>query len=214
MTTLQIISLIALAICIIIFLFYLIRIVRLGRPTEFSTKSGDVKKGVLYSNTVAMLPNNKESAYLHLPSYTLGMLFHIGTFSSFLLFCLSFFKFFNQWLLNNHTIHYLIPLFLLVTFICGILLFLKRFINKDLRTLSNADDYLSNAFTTLFQLLTLLYLTFPAVKIINILYYLSAALLFLYMPIGKLKHLLYYFSARYHLGFFFGWRNVWPVKKD
>jgi nitrate reductase gamma subunit len=214
MTTLQIISLIALAICIVIFLFYLIRIVRLGKPKEFSVKSGDVNKGVLYSNTVAMLPNNKESAYLHLPSYTLGMLFHIGTFSSFLLFFLSFFKFFNQWLLNDHSIHYLIPLFLLVTFISGTLLFLKRFFNKDLRALSNIDDYLSNAFTTLFHLLTLLFLTFPAINVLHLLYYLSATLLFLYMPVGKLRHLLYYFSARYHLGFFYGWRNVWPVKKN
>jgi len=213
MTTLQIISLIALAICIVIFLFYLIRILRLGKPKEFSVKSGDVKKGVLYSNTVAMLPNNKESAYLHLPSYALGMLFHVGTFSSFLLFFLSFFNFFNEWLKDDRFIHYLIPLFLLVTFISGTLLFLKRFFNKDLRALSNIDDYLSNVFTTLFHLFTLLYITFPTIRIILTLYYLFAALLFLYMPVGKLRHLLYYFSARYHLGFFFGWRNVWPIKK-
>lgn len=214
MTTLQIISLIALAICIVIFLFYFIRILRLGKPKEYSVKSGDVKKGVVYSNTVAMMPNNKESAYLHLPSYALGMLFHVGTFSSFLLFFLSFFNFFNQWLQNDRFIHYLIPLFLLVTFVCGTLLLFKRFVSKDLRALSNVDDYLSNSFTTLFHLFTLLYLTFPNLPTIIFLYYLFATLLFLYMPIGKLRHLLYYFSARFHLGFFFGWRNVWPIKKD
>jgi hypothetical protein len=30
------------------------------------------------------------------------------------------------------------------------------------------------------------------------------------MPLGKLRHVVYYFAARYHLGFFYGWRNVWP----
>ena len=45
-------------------------------------------------------------------------------------------------------------------------------------------------------------------------YYIITTILLLYMPVGKLKHLVYYFSARYHLGFFYGWRNVWPQKKD
>jgi len=45
---------------------------------------------------------------------------------------------------------------------------------------------------------------------VTILYYISSILLFLYMPLGKLRHAVYYFAARYHLGFFYGWRNVWP----
>ena len=34
------------------------------------------------------------------------------------------------------------------------------------------------------------------------------------MPLGKLRHAVYYFAARYHLGFFYGWRNVWPNKEN
>ena len=33
------------------------------------------------------------------------------------------------------------------------------------------------------------------------------------MTVGKLKHVVYFFAARYHLGFFYGWRNVWPPHK-
>lgn len=80
--------------------------------------------------------------------------------------------------------------------------------------MTNPDDYLSNAFTTLFQVATVIYLLMPLQVCAVNTYYIVCAVLFLYMPVGKLKHLLYYFSARYHLGFFYGWRNVWPQKKE
>ena len=210
----QIIALIALAICFVLMLSHFIRIIRLGKPKDFSEKSGSVAKGVAYSNTVAMMPQNKESAYLHLPSYALGILFHIGIFSCMLIFVLSFFDFFNQWIINDKGIHYLLPAVTAVTAIAGLCLFIKRLINRNLRNLTNPDDYLSNGFTTLFQIATTLYLLMPACNCMVNCYYIMAAILFLYMPVGKLKHVLYFFSARYHLGFFYGWRNVWPQKKD
>jgi hypothetical protein len=43
-------------------------------------------------------------------------------------------------------------------------------------------------------------------------YFIFAGVLFLYLPSGKLKHSLYFFAARYHLGFFYGWRGIWPLK--
>lgn len=210
----QVIALIALAMCFVLLLTHFVRIVCLGKPKDFSEASGSVAKGVVYANTVAMMPNQKESAYLHLPSYALGMLFHIGTFSCFLLFILSFFDFFNNWLINDACIHYLIPAFIAVTSVAGLSLFVKRLANKNLHALTNPDDYLSNAFTTLFQTATFCYLMMPGLGCAVNTYYILSALLFLYMPVGKLKHLLYYFSARYHLGFFYGRRNVWPQKKD
>ena len=210
----QIIALIALAICFVLLLSHFVRIIHLGKPKDFSEKSGSVAKGVAYSNTVAMMPQNKESAYLHLPSYALGILFHIGIFSCMLIFVLSFFDFFNQWIINDKGIHYLLPALTAVTAFAGFCLFVKRLINRNLRNLTNPDDYLSNGFTTLFQIATTLYLLMPACGCMVNTYYIMAAILFLYMPVGKLKHLLYFFSARYHLGFFYGWRNVWPQKKD
>lgn len=210
----QIIALIALAICFVLLFSHFIRVIRLGKPKDFSEKSGSVAKGVAYSNTIAMMPQNKESAYLHIPSYALGMLFHIGIFTSILVFLLSFFNFFNHWLCNDHFIHYLIPVVTGVGTISGICLFIKRLVNRNLRNLTNPDDFLSNGFTTLFQLATTLYLFMPACMCMVNIYYIITAILLLYMPVGKLKHLVYYFSARYHLGFFYGWRNVWPQKKD
>lgn len=212
MSVLQIISLIALVFCIVMMLSHFIRIVRLGKPNDFSVKSGNVAKGVVYANTKAMMPTNKESAYMHLPTYTAGILYHLGSFLSLLLFVLSLFNlntYYPQWL------NIILAVGLLFTGILGSMLLIKRFVNKDLHSLANPDDYLSNIFTTLLHFTTAIYLLLSGTcNIAPFLYYISASLLFVYMPFGKLKHVVYYFAARYHLGFFYGWRNVWPPQKE
>ncbi|MBQ9435902.1 MAG: hypothetical protein IJU33_07240 [Bacteroidales bacterium] len=204
------ISLAALAICLGMLLYHFIRIVRLGKPKDLSEPSGSVAKGVVYANTTAMMPQNKESAYMHLPTYTMGIIFHIGIFTSILLYFISFTPLLDMW-----------PLFwkiigccLAISGICGLTLFIKRCINKNLKVMSNLDDYLSNMLTTLFQLMTALLLWFHDSTLVSTLYYIEVSLLLLYIPQGKLKHMLYYFAARYHLGFFYGWRNVWPKREN
>ncbi len=212
MSIIQIVSLVALVFCFVMMLGHFVRIIRLGKPKDFSVPSGSVAKGVAYANTVAMMPANKESAYMHLPTYTAGILYHLGTFLSLLLFVLSLFNlnaYYPQWL------NLLLAACLLVSGICGIVLLIKRFANKNLHSLANPDDYLSNLFTTLLHLATACYLAFAGCCCsVFYIYYISATLLFLYMPFGKLKHVVYYFAARYHLGFFYGWRNVWPPQEE
>ena len=91
MSVFQIIAIAAACFCLCGLFLHFIHIVRLGKPNDLSEKSGDTTKGIVYANTTAMLPQNKESAYLHLPSYAAGVLFHIGIFTSFLVFLLSFY---------------------------------------------------------------------------------------------------------------------------
>jgi hypothetical protein len=233
MTIFQIIAIVAMAFCVLILLCSFSKLVRLGAPKDLSEPSGSVKRGVIYSNTLAMLPNHKESAHKHWLSFIAGMLFHAGIFLSLLMLLISFFPCIIQWIVNCCWIQYGIAGILLVTSICGFSLFVKRLFYKSLRSISNLDDYLSNGLTTLFQFFTLLWvltpgvvavpvphlialwqlLLIPSVCTIHICYYIVVILLLLYMPFGKLKHFLYYLSARYHLGFFYGRRNVWPPKK-
>ena len=214
MSVIQYLSIAATIFCFCSLLSFFFKIVRLGKPQDLSERSGDTGKGILYANTVAMMPQNKESAYLHIPSYASGMLFHIGLFSSLLIYILSFFPFFNHWISGSDRIHLIIPVFLIVTCTCGYLLLIKRACSKDLKPLSNPDDFISNAFVSTFQLTTILYLIMPTQNVIVTLYYIVCILMFLYMPFGKLRHVVYYFAARYHLGFFYGWRNVWPLKEN
>jgi hypothetical protein len=214
MSIMQYLAIAAAAICLCSLFAFFLKIVRLGKPNDLSEKSGDTKQGVIYSNTTAMMPQNKESAYLHWPAYASGILFHIGTLVVLLVFVLSFFPFFNRWISGPDKIHCIIPCLLAVTAVCGYTLLLRRAFSADLKPLSNPDDYISNALVSTFQLMTMLYLLMPASKSVVTVYYVVAILLFLYMPLGKLRHVVYYFAARYHLGFFYGWRNVWPKREN
>lgn len=210
MSIMQYLAIAATLYCIVSLLAHFVKIVRLGAPKDKSEPSGSVKEGVIYANTRAMMPTEKESAYLHLPSYAVGMLFHIGLFCSLLFFVLSFFPFFNSWISSGCNWHLILAIPPAVATVCGLILFFRRLLSKDLKVLSMPDDFISTGLVTLFLLMTTLNMLFSTVSAVNTIYYISSILLLLYLPLGKLRHVVYYFAARYHLGFFYGWRNVWP----
>lgn len=197
-----ILALVSLSICLVSCFFHFIKIVRLGKPTDYSESIGNVGSAVAYSFTGGMSPNKKESAYLHKPTYTAGIFYHIGTFLSLaLFFC---------FLLNINLggiLGSIISGFLIISGLCGIGIFIKRILKKELKSISNPDDFISNFLVTLFQFITIVNLNFPTP-----IYFVIVSILFLYLPMGKLKHTIYFFAARYHLGFFYGKRAVWPPK--
>jgi uncharacterized membrane protein YhaH (DUF805 family) len=187
------------------FCYHLIRLIRSGKPYDYAPGAGKTGPAIRYSFTGAMSPLKKESAYLHLPSYIAGIIYHLGSFLSILLFILNWFINLSFGLFTG-----ILAICLLVSVCCGIGILTKRIIDINLKNLSNPDDYLSNILVTSFQLLTALTLimdTFTPV------YYIMSSLLLLYFPLGKLKHAIYFFAARYHLGFFYGWRGVWPPQQ-
>lgn len=194
----------SLTVCLFSCVYHAIKLISLGKPQDYSQKTGNIATATRYAFTGAMNPLKKESAYLHLPTYTAGLLFHMGTFLSIFLFVLFLFKVEPQgW------IRMVIILVLAVSGLSGLGILIKRLLKKELRTLSNPDDYISNILVTAFQLISAVVLLdanlFPV-------YFVTASILLLYLPMGKLKHTIYFFAARYHLGFFYGWRGVWPPK--
>jgi len=195
----------ALGVSLGVSLSVILRLIRLGTPRDNAPAAGKTGPAIRYAMTGAMNPAKKESAYLHLPTYIAGMLFHLGTFLSLVVFLFVWIRFpFPEWVRIS------LACFLAITAACGIGILLKRTMKKELRDLSNPDDYISNILVTLFQTGTLLILFIPELLPV---YFILASMLFLYMPIGKLKHVIYFFAARYHLGFFYGWRGVWPPLK-
>src|SRR3989339_1060153 len=84
----KLIAVAALFICIMVFAIQFIRLIKLGVPKDLSKRDGDVKGAVIYSFTNAMAPAQKESAYMHLPTYAAGLVYHMGTFAALLLFVL------------------------------------------------------------------------------------------------------------------------------
>jgi len=185
-------------------MFHLIRLISLGNPRDLSKPAGVTKSAMPYAFAGAMSPTKKESAFLYLPTYTAGIIYHLGTFSSFFLFFIIFFG-----VPLNPVVNLFISVFLTISGFCGFGILTKRILKSQMRELSNPDDYLSNFLVSVFQWAS-------AAVVISItllpVYYIVAGILFLYVPVGKLKHTVYFFAARYHLGFFFGHRGVWPPK--
>ncbi len=200
----QWIALIAAAICLAGFSYHFARLIRLGKPMDYAQPSGKPASGIVYSFTAGMNPVNKESAFLHLPTYAAGIIFHLASFAALVLFFVLL-----AGLTPGPGTSMVLAVVAFAGAMAGIAMLIKRMTDKKLKILSSPEDYLSNALVTLFQLMTGLVLlsesVYPA-------YLLVSAALFLYMPFGKLKHAIYFFAARYHLGLFYGRRNVWPPK--
>ncbi len=159
---------------------------------------------VAYSFTGGMSPTKKESAYLHLPTYTAGMIFHIGLFTAVLYTFLLLFGF-----ILPDTLRYIFAGLFTLGALCGIAILIKRFLKPVLKAISNPDDFFSNILVTVFQIISCL--TVFDIRFISVLFIYSAVLL-LYIPVGKLRHSFYFFSSRIALGFFYGSRGVWSTK--
>jgi len=195
----------AFLVCTTACLYHFIRTLAAGMPPDMARRNGRVGAAIVYSFTGAMSPLKKETAYLHLPTYTAGLIYHIGTFLSFTLLVLLFAGFHIP-----GRAAYVLAALLAVSSAAGLSVLLKRIIKAPLRHLSHADDYLSNVLVTLFHFLTALTLLKTSLLPILLLY---GSLLFLYIPVGKLRHTVYFFTSRIHLGIFNGRRGVWPVRK-
>lgn len=208
------ISLAALLFCVVLLGGYFLGLLKKGSPKDLSQKSGNIAKAVCYSCIGAMSPMQKESAYLHLPTYSAGIFFHIGNFLALLVYVIialsAIFSFSIPVESVTNLVIIVLAAIIFVAGICGLSLFIKRIVKKELRELSCADDYISNLLCTVMLFISaysLWMFQFGAV------YFIAMALLLIWMPIGKTKHVLYFFFARYHLGFFYGWRGTWPPKK-
>jgi len=180
----------------------IIRFLGLAAPGDYAPGNSRTGRAVTYSFTGAMSPGKKESAFLHLPTYISGMIYHLGTFLAFglSLFIIPGISF--PGILNM-----IVTGFLAVSASCGIAILVKRIIHRGLKELSVPDDYISNILVTVFQVLTAFALLIHG---IIPLWYIVMAVLLIYIPVGKLKHLFYYFPARYYLGRYLGKRGVWP----
>ena len=200
----QWLAIIGLGVCLLSCIYHFYRIISLGNPPEYARRAGHVGKAVRYSFTGAMSPKVKESAYMHMPTYLAGIIYHIGSFLAIFIFILALFGVWPTGIVMN-----IVAGITLLSALCGFGILIKRISKKELRSLSNPDDYISNILVNAFQLFTALAMIDPAFIPV---YFISSALLLLYFPLGKLKHAVYFFAARYHLGYFYGWRNVWPPR--
>jgi hypothetical protein len=204
MTIFQWILLAGFSIFLLSFVFVILRSIIKKGAADYSEKRGSEKAAVFYSFTGAMSPKKKESAHLHLPTYTAGLFFHIGTFFCFFWLILFFFNVnFGAWF------HWVSFCGLIVTGAMGFSILIKRMALHKLRSMSNPDDYFSNLLVTGFHLFSAIAVLWSSAIDPLFIY---ATFLFIYIPLGKLKHVFYFFPSRIFLGKFYGKRGVWPVR--
>ena len=100
--------------------------------------SGSIRDGVIYSFTSAMSPFEKESAFMHLPTYVAGIIFHIGTFLSFpvLLTLIIYPKAF----IESALLSSLGGVVFSAGAISGLAILIKRIVKKELRSISGPED--------------------------------------------------------------------------
>jgi len=188
--------------CMVISAVHVVRLIRMGKPADYAVPAGSIPDGIRYSFTTGMSPVKKESAFLHLPTYFSGIVYHLGLFFTIILFIAVVFRGTAEGL----PIRMALAAVPLAGGIGGIILLLKRVASPMLRKLSTPDDYISNVLATLFLLTAAAALTATAFAW---LFLVAGSVLWCYFPLGKLKHAIYFFAARYYLGVFYGSRGVW-----
>ena len=112
-----------------------------GRP-DFSRPAGRPAAGAWYNFTTGMLPWNKESAWLHLAEFGLGIVFHAGV----LLTLASVFIMAATPTFGARLLALLWPLNAL-SLAAGIALLIRRVRSELLRAISVPDDYLAVSVT-------------------------------------------------------------------
>ncbi len=173
---------------------------------DFSVKSGDVIRGIIYNFTWAMLPNHKETIRLHPVKFLIGVIMHIGIF-------IAIAEVIVVLLLPQSK-----PLFpsvigtiLAAAALCGIYLFVRRIFSITLRAMSSPDDYISILLTLGF-LLTALAHEFGILN--STIFLIYSIVLFLYFPLGKLRHAMFFFVARTDYGARMGYRGTYPARSE
>ncbi len=172
---------------------------------DFSVKAGDALKGVLYNFTWAMLPSHKETIRLHPWKFTIGLVMHIGIFLALAKVIV---------LLFLPQVDAISPVvfgsMLGLAAICGLYLFVRRAVTRDLKLMSSPEDYISVLMTIGFLIVAMLH---ESGVMTSGVFLICAAILFFYIPGGKLKHAWFFFIARTDYGARLGYRGVYPANR-
>ena len=199
-------------ICVAILSFEILGTFSFGRRSLFAQRRAGGVRGVLHAFGRGMMPWEKESAGKHLPTYFAGVAYHAGIFAGlFYLFCIALFV-----QLGSVTLSFL-RLLLIMGFLSGLALVLRRAFVSSMRKLSCPDDYAANLIVSTFLLLAGIDTYSGSVtRLADTTWLLFAVsiVMFLYVPIGKIRHCFFFFYARILLGRFYGRRGVWPPVRN
>ena len=170
------------------------------RVRLFAPPRGSAVSGVRYAFTTGFLPQAKESASGHLPSYLAGIAYHAGIFAMLARLLLTLLPLG----LPRAVVAPLSALFG-AALACGIGLLVKRQVAPPLRAINVPDDLVANLLVDAALAAALASTLAPSA--LPVFQFLGAALL-LYAPLGKLRHMLFLVTSRRLWGAYYGRRGV------
>ncbi|HUU98779.1 MAG TPA: hypothetical protein VM487_23855 [Phycisphaerae bacterium] len=173
-----------------------------GGRKDYSKRSGNPHKGMVYNFTVAMMPAHKETVKRHPGKFAVGVLMHVGV----LLVMVAVVLLLVRPTAGCRVIAFVRPMVAL-SLLAGVYLFIRRIFSEDLRAMSAPDDYVAILATC--GLLELAFLH-PVGAQTQTAFLIYAGLLFVYLPLGKLRHAMFFFVARGDHGRRLGYRGVYP----
>lgn len=174
----------------------------LTHPQDRSTPKGDPTLGVAYAFTLGMAPWAKESTRRHSLAYLRGVGFHLGIFLGLGVLLIS------PWIsLLPNGIRQLLALFTAIGSVLGLVGFVARFVEANLKALSTPDDYTSVLLVSLFLGSASLALLSPGM---SPLFWVVSAVMLIYAPFSKIRHCIYFAYSRLFFGRFVGSRGVLP----
>jgi nitrate reductase gamma subunit len=178
----------------------------LPRPADRSPAKGNARAGVLYAFTWGMLPWAKESTRRHFIAYTRGVGFHLGIFLGLGILIASL------WLTPiGGGWRVALAIATGIGALLGLVGFVARLVEHNLRALSTRDDYFAVFIVSLFLTTASLWLLDPTTAPA---FYGISAIMFVYAPLGKIRHCIYYAYSRLFFGKFVGRRAVLPPSQQ
>jgi hypothetical protein len=193
---------IALVFSIAAFVWRLRNFNRLNRPADQAPAKGQVGSGIAYAYTLGMAPWAKESTRRHWLSYMRGVAFHMGIFLSLGLLLA------GPWIGNLPSLwRTILGLGAGLGAFFGLVGFIARFIERNLKGLSTPDDYASVLLVSLFLASASLWLFYPPALTV---FYLTSAVMLVYAPFSKIRHCIYFAYSRLFYGKVIGSRAIFP----
>jgi len=203
-------------ICVAILSFEIVSTLAFGKRSRLAQPKASGLRGVLYAFGRGMMPWEKESAAKHPLTYSAGVAYHAGIFAAlFYLFCVALFIELGAVTLS------ILRLLLILGFLSGSGLLLRRAVSSSMRKLSSPDDYASNLIVDAVLLLAAIDTYFGGATYFGSVTHLASTtwllllvsiIMFLYIPFGKIRHCFFFFYVRVLLGQFYGRRGVLPPR--
>lgn len=197
-------------ICVALLSFEIVSTLAFGKRSRFAQPKASGLRGVFYAFGRGMMPWEKESAAKHPLTYFAGVAYHVGIFTALLyLFCIALFVELGVLTLS------LLRLLLILGFLSGSGLLLRRAFRSSMRKLSSPDDYASNLIVDAILLLAAIDTHFGSATHLadtTWLLLLGSIIMFLYIPFGKIRHCFFFFYVRVFFGQFYGRRGVLPPR--